>query len=900
MDLVESSATTRWPLVGRREEVEQCVAALATGEVRAVFVHGAAGVGKSRLAEEIVQQLTGCGWTTMWVRASVASSAIPLGALAHLLPTDLLDRRFDPLSVYGGVVAGLRAGRAERGRLIILVDDVQWLDPTAAALLGQLMDGGEVGLVGTVRSGEPAPEAVSGLWNRSDASRIDLRLLTFEDVDTLLHLVLGGPVDQQATNRIWAASKGNALYVRELVLGALARGQLVERRGVWWLAGPLATTPRLAEIVGQRIGDLAGPPRGALEVISVWDLVGLEELASTFGSDAVETLERAGLAEVRVDGRRHTVGLAHPLHGEVVRAALATMTRRRILLERADRLAGYGGRRREDLLQIATARLEGGGAADPELLTNAARVARYGHDYALVDRLTAAVVSRASPRAGARSSSVTERPSAEAVLLRAEALHELGEYAEVEALLADWPVRASGDERLDVQLVAMRVRNLFWGLYRADEALRVNRDARRQFTDRNSLDELITDEALTFHHSNRPADALVALEQMSDDPSPRARVLRAIVAVPALTATGRCETAVEASAAAYAEHRQLGDQTAIAPAGVHFVHRMNALLEAGRLAEARAIASRGYERASRGGPPLARDWYGLGLGRAALLGGQPRSAARWLAECAELSSRTGFDGPRRLELSYLATALAWCGELARARSSVEEADGLSPSWFHEAEQQLGSAWARVAAGDLDGGRRVLLASAAQAESTDHRWSAAWLLHDVARLGAADTVVARLEALVPHCEGALVPAFAASARALATRDGEALDDVATRFEAMDMFLVAAEASTAAADSHRRAGRQRSATASLARARSLAARCEGARTPGLVSADSLVPLTRRERQIGTLAAAGHTSKAIATQLFLSVRTVENHLQNVYTKLGVSSRSELADALGAPPAQ
>ena len=59
---------------------------------------------------------------------------------------------------------------------------------------------------------------------------------------------------------------------------------------------------------------------------------------------------------------------------------------------------------------------------------------------------------------------------------------------------------------------------------------------------------------------------------------------------------------------------------------------------------------------------------------------------------------------------------------------------------------------------------------------------------------------------------------------------------------------------------------------------------------------MPLTRREQEIGVLAAAGEPSRAIAERLFLSVRTVENHLQNVYTKLGVTNRRELAEALGA----
>ncbi len=52
----------------------------------------------------------------------------------------------------------------------------------------------------------------------------------------------------------------------------------------------------------------------------------------------------------------------------------------------------------------------------------------------------------------------------------------------------------------------------------------------------------------------------------------------------------------------------------------------------------------------------------------------------------------------------------------------------------------------------------------------------------------------------------------------------------------------------------------------------------------------------REIVTLAAEGLTSKDIAERLYLSVRTVDNHLQHAYAKLGVSSRAGLAQALGS----
>jgi DNA-binding CsgD family transcriptional regulator len=60
--------------------------------------------------------------------------------------------------------------------------------------------------------------------------------------------------------------------------------------------------------------------------------------------------------------------------------------------------------------------------------------------------------------------------------------------------------------------------------------------------------------------------------------------------------------------------------------------------------------------------------------------------------------------------------------------------------------------------------------------------------------------------------------------------------------------------------------------------------------------LTPLTAREREVASLAAGGLSSDVIAQRLFVSVRTVDNHMQHVYQKLGIASRKELSAALGA----
>jgi DNA-binding CsgD family transcriptional regulator len=79
--------------------------------------------------------------------------------------------------------------------------------------------------------------------------------------------------------------------------------------------------------------------------------------------------------------------------------------------------------------------------------------------------------------------------------------------------------------------------------------------------------------------------------------------------------------------------------------------------------------------------------------------------------------------------------------------------------------------------------------------------------------------------------------------------------------------------------------------------LVARCDGVGTVTL--AVTQPSLTGRERQIARLAAAGVASKEIADQLYLSARTVDNHLLRVYAKLGIAGRAELAVALRAVPA-
>ncbi len=68
------------------------------------------------------------------------------------------------------------------------------------------------------------------------------------------------------------------------------------------------------------------------------------------------------------------------------------------------------------------------------------------------------------------------------------------------------------------------------------------------------------------------------------------------------------------------------------------------------------------------------------------------------------------------------------------------------------------------------------------------------------------------------------------------------------------------------------------------------------PRHAALEGAAALTPRQRQICELAAAGKGNRAIAQELFLSIKTVETHLAAGYRKLGVNTREGLAGQLAA----
>jgi DNA-binding CsgD family transcriptional regulator len=238
------------------------------------------------------------------------------------------------------------------------------------------------------------------------------------------------------------------------------------------------------------------------------------------------------------------------------------------------------------------------------------------------------------------------------------------------------------------------------------------------------------------------------------------------------------------------------------------------------------------------------------------------------------------------------------GDLDAAEEALGKAKvariGRSRLWLPNIEEA--QRWIDAGRGNLSSAVQRALRAADFAESIGVNDSLAVALHDAARLGAPGKVAGRLRALARQVDGPLVPLFAAHAEALVAQDGAALDDVAASFVTIGAMLLGAEAAAAAALAHRAAGREHTARASAVRSKTYADQCEGARTPALRLLEQPPELTPREREIAGLAAAGLSNRAIAERLVVSVRTVDNHLQHVFEKLGIRSRRELRRLIGA----
>jgi len=879
---------TTWPLAGREEDIASALAVIG-GEQAGILLVGAAGVGKSRVAEELADRLAASGHHVARLAGSAATSSLPLAAAAPLLPADVADSGLPALLSFRRALAEAADGRP----VVLVVDDVHLLDEASATLVHQVTVSGEASLVATQRSGTVAPDVVERLWWDGLVNRVEIRPLPRTAAEDLAGSIAGRPLDATAAERLWTLTEGNPLFVRELLLAEKdTNGNRSAASADDEVTPGVAPTepsssrvaddavPRLADLVHRRLAGLDADARDLLRAIAFGEPLGAGELDHLAPSSTLVVLERAGLIAADDDERRLVVRVVHPFYGEVLRAETPPDERRAILYRLAEGLQATGARRRGDAVRLATWSVESGLDVDGAVLARAAEVARFSNDYELAERLARVAFDR-------------QRTFAVGQVL-ADVLYQSGQGPETLALADELDALAATD---DERAMAAMVRAIseYWHAGREAPALRaldpVDLLARSEWTD-----EAVCVRATLLAFAGRPGPARDLAGPLIARPPGRVHIQAALALSQALRTQVQPVAALDVVDTAIDVYAALGEQGLLIGLRELGAARIANLVDAGRFTEAEEFAETLARQAESTGESsrtahalLSEGWLRLQQGRTA-------AAVDALVASARSFELMGHWGMQRWARAALALAHAQRGDAAAARAelvSVDAADGHPARVFDSAVHRA-RAWVAWLDGDQDEAHRLLLVGADTLTATGDANGEVACLHDLVRLGRADDVRDRLVAVLAGGEGELYALLRAHVEAVCDRSADALGAAAEGFAAVGAWLLASEAAHAADEAARADGDPRSAAAWAVKGEQWRARCDEVRSPGLVAASAPVPLTRREREVAQLAAEGLPRKDMAEQLYVGVRTVDSHLVRIYAKLGVRNRAELATAL------
>jgi len=876
--------TALWPLTGRTVQLEELGRHYRDPARGGVLLHGPAGVGKTRLAEEALRLAERGGRRVERAVGHPAAREIPLGALAHLLPADITSELGlgddDRTALFHAARAELRR-LAGDDRLVLLVDDLDLLDDTSVAVLVPLVISRSIFLVGTVRTGRSPSPQLGVLHRDGHLVRMEIGPLDADDLGTLLHRTLDGPVSDAARAELARVSGGNLQVLTELVRAARERGALVATAGAWELTGPLPTTAALDELVAEHLAGVDPTGLAVLEVLAVCERFGLTDLERTYGAAALEALERDGLVRLVTSERRTALRLAHPLYGEVLRAGLPPLRLRRLQAQLADAVEAHGARRREDVLQVALWRAGSGGRVPADTLVRATRLALAAHDPALAINLL--------------DSAAADLPPVDRAELLVEAHSMRGAVAEVErAVEATWHEPWPDVRRARVARRLADVR--FYAAGDLPGAVAAYDAAAGLVTDVEAIPAVEAGRASLLAAAGRPGEALRAIEAMGHVVSPRTRVELAGALATSLLSVGRYTEARATARRGAEEHAALPDWRARRGIAQHLVNEAHALAYAGHYGEARELLEPAATRALQTGATGAWVWIAMALAEVERDTGRGHEAVRRFAEVADAAPRAGQHAALVWAHVGVAQGHLLLGRCHEAAEALARADcvGDSPVATSFATRERTRAWLDACRGDLASARERIRQALGPITRDEVRVFEVTLLHDLVRLGVPAEAVDALEELATMVEGPLAATHAAHARALVDRDVARQREVVERYEAIDALAMAAEAAAELADLHRAQGESRLATAARQRSADLATRAGGVRTPVLARGGGVEPLTGREREVALLAAAGRSSRAIGEHLGMSTRTVDTHLARVYRKLGITGRAELDEAL------
>jgi DNA-binding CsgD family transcriptional regulator len=889
--------------VGRQSELRilgERLAAAAKGHPQVVYVEGEAGGGKSTLLSRFLGSLPDA--VVLEVGGDEAETFLSYGIMDQLQPGTLTDPGTDPMAAGARLLDLLDRLQAAGQVVVLAVDDLHWADrPSSRALLfalRRLRADKVLAVVSTRADWLADPGWARFVSGDARVTRMRLAGLSPADLTELAGALDLGVLSQRGATRLAAHTEGNALYCRALldeigIAGLSAAGD----RG-------LPAPRELSAVILARVAALPATTQSFLAAASVLGQhAPIPAIASVARlPDARNDVDAAVAAGLLAEAASEPdLAFTHPLYRAAIYADLSPTSRRELHARAAAVVAG-----RARLAHRVAASLGPDEALACELDASAQATAAAGDAGASAWALEQAAAL--SPAAQDREGRLLD---AAAVLLNA------ADISAAARVLASCQTPSARRDALTGLL------GVFTGSPSAEARLLAAWQAHDREIEREIGARAATSLANWMVLSGRPDQALTWAERAVSGTVPGS-------ALQAMARTGQ----------AYA--------LAAASRGPEGLAALGFLPVSGNevpMSETDALIMRGMLKVYADDLPGALG--DLGVAAARLRAGVPSTypgpclahlsdahfrRGDWDAAVthAQLATSLAEDTDRPLDLARaharIAQVLAFRGHWPAAQAHVSAAQAAAerlPLVLAVAAAATAAASLASARGDLAG---ILLATEPVRATSllgvggrpgIFNWRAieADALIGLGRLDDAETALREFEDAIPaaglasaalavaRCRGnlAMAKGHASQAEAAFTRGHLIEAEVPMPFEhallSLDdgRRLRAADNRPAAVAQFEKAHRLFAALGADPYAQGCATELAALQvTAATGSPAAVLGLSRAELAVARLAASGLTNREVASQLFVSVKTVEYHLRNSYIKLDITSRRALAALL------